>query len=65
MIYNCICVSLFVQLPSGRTGGLYVSPTMAGSRPGGLIAGAWTAMMSLGLNGDKLILKFHQCVVVA
>ncbi|XP_066317436.1 sphingosine-1-phosphate lyase-like [Miscanthus floridulus] len=33
------------------TGGLYVSPTMAGSRPGGLIAGAWTAMMSLGLNG--------------
>ncbi|CAD6272539.1 unnamed protein product [Miscanthus lutarioriparius] len=24
---------------------------MAGSRPGGLIAGAWTAMMSLGLNG--------------
>ncbi|CAD6220645.1 unnamed protein product [Miscanthus lutarioriparius] len=33
---------------------------MAGSRPGGLIAGAWTAMMSLGLNGDKLILKFHQ-----
>jgi len=46
------------------TGGLYVSPTMAGSRPGGLIAGAWAAMMSLGLNGDKLILKFHQCVVV-
>ncbi|KAM0881897.1 hypothetical protein ACQ4PT_032654 [Festuca glaucescens] len=33
------------------TGGLYVSPTMAGSRPGGLIAGAWAAMMSLGLNG--------------
>ncbi|KAM0868472.1 hypothetical protein ACQ4PT_041292 [Festuca glaucescens] len=24
---------------------------MAGSRPGGLIAGAWAAMMSLGLNG--------------
>ncbi|CAL9189413.1 unnamed protein product [Musa hybrid cultivar] len=33
------------------SGGLYVSPTMAGSRPGGLIAGAWAAMMSLGLNG--------------
>ncbi|GJN06120.1 hypothetical protein PR202_ga23813 [Eleusine coracana subsp. coracana] len=33
------------------TGGLYVSPTIAGSRPGGLIAGAWAAMMSLGLNG--------------
>ncbi|CAH9132489.1 unnamed protein product [Cuscuta epithymum] len=33
------------------TGGLYVSPTIAGSRPGGLIAGAWAAMMSLGLEG--------------
>ncbi|PON54957.1 Pyridoxal phosphate-dependent decarboxylase [Trema orientale] len=33
------------------SGGLYVSPTMAGSRPGGLIAGAWAAMMSLGEKG--------------
>ncbi|KAJ4961854.1 hypothetical protein NE237_021764 [Protea cynaroides] len=33
------------------SGGLYVSPTIAGSRPGGLIAGAWTAMMSLGQEG--------------
>lgn len=33
------------------TGGLYVSPTMAGSRPGGLIAGAWAALMSLGMEG--------------
>ncbi|KAJ3683290.1 hypothetical protein LUZ60_013517 [Juncus effusus] len=33
------------------TGGLYISPTIAGSRAGGLIAGAWAAMMSLGLNG--------------
>ncbi|KAA8528950.1 hypothetical protein F0562_033562 [Nyssa sinensis] len=33
------------------SGGLYVSPTMAGSRPGGLIAGAWAAMMSLGSEG--------------
>ncbi|KAK1305560.1 Sphingosine-1-phosphate lyase [Acorus calamus] len=33
------------------TGGLYVSPTIAGSRPGGLIAGAWAAMMSLGEEG--------------
>lgn len=35
------------------SGGLYVSPTMAGSRPGGLIAGAWAAMMSLGQEGDS------------
>ncbi|GJN37773.1 hypothetical protein PR202_gb26761 [Eleusine coracana subsp. coracana] len=40
------------------TGGLYVSPTIAGSRPGGLIAGAWAAMMSLGLNGNKFTLNF-------
>jgi sphinganine-1-phosphate aldolase len=33
------------------SGGLYVSPTIAGSRPGGLIAGAWAAMMSLGMEG--------------
>ncbi|RDX92817.1 Sphingosine-1-phosphate lyase, partial [Mucuna pruriens] len=33
------------------SGGLYVSPTIAGSRPGSLIAGAWAAMMSLGKDG--------------
>ncbi|KAG8365859.1 hypothetical protein BUALT_Bualt17G0015700 [Buddleja alternifolia] len=33
------------------SGGLYVSPTIAGSRPGALIAGAWAAMISLGLEG--------------
>ncbi|CAI0627373.1 unnamed protein product, partial [Linum tenue] len=35
------------------SGGLYVSPTVAGSRPGSLIAGAWAAMISLGLQGDE------------
>ncbi|CAN0929201.1 Sphingosine-1-phosphate lyase, partial [Linum grandiflorum] len=33
------------------SGGLYVSPTIAGSRPGSLIAGAWAAMISLGQQG--------------
>ncbi|XP_047159363.1 sphingosine-1-phosphate lyase isoform X1 [Vigna umbellata] len=33
------------------SGGLYVSPTTAGSRPGSLIAGAWAAMISLGKEG--------------
>ncbi|WJX75498.1 Dihydrosphingosine phosphate lyase, variant 2 [Trifolium repens] len=33
------------------SGGLYVSPTIGGSRPGSLIAGAWAAMMSLGKEG--------------
>lgn len=30
-----------------------MSPTIAGSRPGGLIAGAWAAMVSVGLNGKQ------------
>ncbi|KAJ8773620.1 hypothetical protein K2173_005866 [Erythroxylum novogranatense] len=33
------------------SGGLYISPTIAGSRPGNLIAGAWAAMISLGEEG--------------
>ncbi|KAF8079968.1 hypothetical protein N665_0988s0013 [Sinapis alba] len=33
------------------SGGLYVSPTIAGSRPGSLAAGAWAAMMSLDEEG--------------
>jgi glutamate/tyrosine decarboxylase-like PLP-dependent enzyme len=32
-------------------GGLYGSPTMAGTRPGGAIAAAWAALMSLGEDG--------------
>lgn len=43
--------SIIVFVVSEWSGGLYVSPTIAGSRPGGLIAGAWAAMMSLGEEG--------------
>jgi sphinganine-1-phosphate aldolase len=32
-------------------GGIYISPTIAGSRPGGLIAAAWAAMVSMGEAG--------------
>ncbi|HEX9762471.1 MAG TPA: aminotransferase class V-fold PLP-dependent enzyme [Acidimicrobiia bacterium] len=32
-------------------GGLYYSPTMAGSRPGALVATAWAAMLSMGEQG--------------
>ena len=32
-------------------GGLYYSPTMAGSRPGALLATAWAAMLSMGETG--------------
>ncbi|RKP09837.1 sphinganine-1-phosphate aldolase BST1 [Thamnocephalis sphaerospora] len=33
------------------TGGVYASPSVAGSRPGALIAGCWTALMSMGEAG--------------
>jgi sphinganine-1-phosphate aldolase len=32
-------------------GGLYFSPTMAGSRPGALLATAWAAMLAMGESG--------------
>ncbi|KAK4704539.1 sphinganine-1-phosphate aldolase, partial [Phenoliferia sp. Uapishka_3] len=32
-------------------GGVYASPSMAGSRPGALIAGAWASMVHMGLSG--------------
>ncbi len=32
-------------------GGLYASPTMTGSRPGGLVAVAWAVMVKLGREG--------------
>lgn len=32
-------------------GGLYFSPTMAGSRPGGLSAACWAALVSIGESG--------------
>ena len=33
------------------SGGVYASPSMAGSRPGALIAGCWVSMMSQGESG--------------
>jgi glutamate/tyrosine decarboxylase-like PLP-dependent enzyme len=32
-------------------GGLYYSPTLAGSRPGGLVAAAWASLVSMGEDG--------------
>lgn len=53
-----ICVMFYHTAVTEWSGGLYVSPTIAGSRPGGLIAGAWAAMMSLGLEGAYLLALF-------
>ncbi|CEH16712.1 plp-dependent transferase [Ceraceosorus bombacis] len=33
------------------TGGVYASPSIAGSRPGALIAGTWAALMTMGDDG--------------
>ncbi|KAM0749297.1 PLP-dependent transferase [Meredithblackwellia eburnea MCA 4105] len=32
-------------------GGVYASPSIAGSRPGALIAGAWASMVTMGISG--------------
>ncbi len=37
------------------SGGIYASPTMAGTRPGGVIAAAWAVMHYLGEDGYKRI----------
>ncbi|GFP98919.1 sphingosine-1-phosphate lyase [Phtheirospermum japonicum] len=52
VLYRDHAIRIYINNPVTEwTGGLYVSPSIAGSRPGGLIAGAWAAMMSLGLEG--------------
>ena len=38
-------------------GGLYGSPTMTGSRPGGAVAAAWAVMTYLGEDGYKRLAK--------
>lgn len=35
------------------TGGLYASPTLAGSRPGALMAGCWATLLHIGKEGYK------------
>ncbi len=38
-------------------GGIYVSPTAAGTRPGGSIAAAWAALNAIGVDGYLAIAK--------
>lgn len=47
------------------SGGLYFSPTLAGSRPGGLIAACWAAMLRMGEDGyldaaDRILRAAHK-----
>ena len=39
------------------TGGVYISPSMRGTRPGGAIAAAWAAMKHLGMDGYLKLAK--------
>lgn len=47
-------------------GGIYASPTLAGSRPGGLIAACWASMMYYGRSGyveaTKKIAETHRFI---
>lgn len=44
------------------TGGIYASPSMPGSRPGGLIAATWAALV---LNGEKGYLECAKAIMKA
>ncbi len=39
------------------SGGIYISPSMRGTRPGGAIAAAWAAMKALGFDGYMNLAK--------
>jgi sphinganine-1-phosphate aldolase len=39
------------------TGGMYTTPTISGSRSGGLIAQTWASMMTIGMEGYKKYTK--------
>ncbi|MFX1456539.1 MAG: pyridoxal phosphate-dependent decarboxylase family protein [Promethearchaeota archaeon] len=39
------------------SGGIYISPSMRGTRPGGAIAAAWTALRALGMDGYLKLAK--------
>jgi glutamate/tyrosine decarboxylase-like PLP-dependent enzyme len=39
------------------SGGIYISPSMRGTRPGGAIAAAWAALRALGIDGYSHLAK--------
>ncbi len=43
------------HVATGWPGGIYISPTAAGTRPGGAIAAAWAALQALGADGYREI----------
>jgi sphinganine-1-phosphate aldolase len=49
------------------TGGIYATPSIAGSRPGAIIAGTWAAMMYMGkegyVNAAKEVMKMSSAIL--
>jgi sphinganine-1-phosphate aldolase len=43
------------HVATGWPGGIYISPTAAGTRPGGAIAAAWAALQAIGADGYREI----------
>ena len=39
------------RMPTQWTGGIYATPTILGSRPGGVVAATWAAMARHGIEG--------------
>ena len=39
------------------TGGIYITPTMAGTRSGGIIAATWATFVSNGMEGYRAATK--------
>lgn len=44
------------------TGGVYASPTLAGSRPGALVGGAWSSIIVMGRDGYQKAAKYVEDV---
>jgi sphinganine-1-phosphate aldolase len=46
------------------TGGMYTTPTIAGSRSGGLIAQCWASLMAMGEQGGRKGNSMYVCMYV-
>eukprot|EP00546_Thalassionema_frauenfeldii_P014635 CAMPEP_0178928910 /NCGR_PEP_ID=MMETSP0786-20121207/20219_1 /TAXON_ID=186022 /ORGANISM="Thalassionema frauenfeldii, Strain CCMP 1798" /LENGTH=541 /DNA_ID=CAMNT_0020604933 /DNA_START=378 /DNA_END=2003 /DNA_ORIENTATION=- len=68
VLYRDACLRQAQYFPYANwTGGLYSTPTFAGSRPGALVACAWAALVSIGRDGyadrARQILETSQQIV--
>ncbi|CAI5758251.1 unnamed protein product [Candida verbasci] len=70
MYRNKILRQCQYYISSDWTGGMYGSPTLAGSRPGALMVGCWATLINFGEEGYKkscfeivsVSMKFKKCI---